>query len=99
MTFSERLTMSERTPLHPITSAAGAVFIEEAGWEVPAHFGDVTSEYAQAVQSAALFDASHRGKIELTGGDARAFLHNLCTNDITGLAVGAGCEAFLTTAK
>ena len=45
------------------------------------------------------FDLSHYGKIELAGGDARSFLHNLCTQDVKTLAVGASCEAFLTTTK
>jgi folate-binding protein YgfZ len=56
-------------------------------------------EYRAAVEDAALFDVSDRGKLELTGPDAPSFLHNLCTNDINGLALGAGCEAFFTTAK
>src|SRR5262249_8221727 len=47
----------------------------------------------------AIFDLSQYGKIELAGRDARSFLNNLCTQDVTNLAVGAGCEAFLTTAK
>jgi tRNA-modifying protein YgfZ len=91
--------MSARTPLHPLTGKAGAVFAEEAGWLVPAHFGDPALEYAGARDQAALFDVSHRGKVELTGADAVPFLHNLCTNDIKNLAPGTGCEAFLTTAK
>ncbi len=57
------------------------------------------SEYELARQKAALFDVSERGKIELTGADAVKFLHNLCTNDILNLPVGAGCEAFLCTVK
>ena len=35
----------------------------------------------------------------LTGPETLMFLHNLCTNDVKSLAVGYGCEAFLTTAK
>ena len=46
-----------------------------------------------------LFDRSDWGKVELAGPDARAFLHNLCTNSLKDLPEGAGCEAFLTTAK
>lgn len=55
------------------------------------------SEYDQARQSAVLFDLSARGKVELSGGDAAFFLHNLSSNDIKGLPVGAGCEAFFAT--
>jgi tRNA-modifying protein YgfZ len=66
---------------------------------MPAHYGDALAEYRQALDGAALFDASRRGKLELTGPDAPAFLHNLCTNDVANLPLGAGCEAFFTTAK
>jgi folate-binding protein YgfZ len=91
--------MAEQSPLHDVTAAAGAVFTEEAGWTMPAHFGDVAAEYRHAREHAALFDISHHGKIEVTGPDAAAFLHNLCTNDIKALKPGRGCEAFLTTVK
>lgn len=56
-------------------------------------------QYRAATTGAALFDLSRRGKIELAGRDARFFLHNLCTQDVKTLPVGAGCEAFLTTNK
>jgi hypothetical protein len=63
------------------------------------HFGDVQSEYAAATTGVAVFDVSDRLQIELTGKDARSFLHNFCTNDIKRLAAGDGCEAFVTNAK
>lgn len=90
--------MAERTPLHDLTSQAGAVFTEKAGWEVPADFGDPAAEYRQAREGAVLFDTSARGKVEVTGAEAGSFLHNLSTNDVKNLAVGAGCEAFFATA-
>ena len=49
--------------------------------------------------TATLFDLSAYGKIELAGRDARSFLHNLCTQDVQNLPVGADREAFLTTSK
>jgi folate-binding protein YgfZ len=91
--------MPESTPLHALTTEAGAAMIEEAGWEVPGRFGDGAGEYEQAVGGCVLFDTSHTGKIELTGGDATTFMHNLSTNSITDLPLGGGCESFLTTAK
>jgi folate-binding protein YgfZ len=87
------------TPLHELQARAGAAFVEQAGWEVPADFGDPWAESQSAWQSAALFDLSDLGKLELTGRDAGSFLHNLCTNDLKNLPVGAGCEAFLTNAQ
>jgi tRNA-modifying protein YgfZ len=91
--------MAEPTPLHDSTARAGAVFTDDAGWQVPARFGDVATEYELVRKEAGLFDVSHRGKIELSGPEAAFFLHNLSTNDIKDLPVGAGCEAFLTTNK
>jgi folate-binding protein YgfZ len=91
--------MAEPTPLHAVTTRAGAVFTEEAGWSVPAHFGDAAAEYRETVAGCSLFDRSLRGKVELTGAEASAFLHNLSTNDINDLPLGGGCEAFLTTNK
>ena len=57
------------------------------------------TDYQAAIEGAAFFDLSVQSKIELAGPDARAFLHNLCTQDVKNLPVGAGCEAFLTTSK
>jgi folate-binding protein YgfZ len=58
-----------------------------------------STDWSAAQSGAAVFDLSDRGQVELTGPDAVAFLHNLCTNDIKNLAVGRGCEFFLTTNK
>jgi glycine cleavage system T protein len=91
--------MAERTPLHEQTAAAGAVFIEEAGFLVPDHFGDAVAEHRHARNTAVLVEESHRGKVEVHGADAARFLHNLTTNDILNLPLGAGCESFMTTAK
>jgi folate-binding protein YgfZ len=91
--------MALRSPLHDACTRAGAHFTEEAGWHVPADFGDATAEVAAARDQAALFDRSDRSKVEVTGGEAGIFLHNLATNDIVGLPVGAGCESFLTNIK
>jgi tRNA-modifying protein YgfZ len=57
------------------------------------------SDYAAARNAAVVFDVSDRGQVELTGPDAPALLHNLCTNDIKNLPAGRGCEFFLTTNK
>lgn len=50
-------------------------------------------------EGAIAFDLSTRGKIEVTGPEAAMFLHNLCTNDIRSMPVGAGCEAFFANSK
>jgi folate-binding protein YgfZ len=46
-----------------------------------------------------LVDRSERGKLALTGPDAKAFLHGQVTNDIEGLEPGRGCYAAFLTHK
>lgn len=91
--------MAQHTPLHEQTRTSGAVFVEEADFLIPVHFGDVAAEYNAGRSAVVLVDQSPRGKIEVWGADAARFLHNLTTNDILNLKPGEGCEAFLTTAK
>src|SRR5947209_8775644 len=87
--------MARTTPLHE--QYPGVAVTEEAGWQVPAHFGDPSMEYESAKTGAAVFDRSHHGKIEAAGNDAVVFLHNLSTNNVKALTPGAGCEAFFCT--
>src|SRR3954462_6450455 len=44
-------------------------------------------------------DRSERGKLALTGSEAKAFLHGQVTNDIEGLVAGSGCYAAFLTHK
>src|SRR3954471_1649517 len=46
-----------------------------------------------------LLDRSERGKLALTGPEAKAFLHGQVTNDVEGLAPGDGCYAAFLTHK
>jgi tRNA-modifying protein YgfZ len=86
--------MPAPTPLTDLHRSAGATFTELAGHDVPAHFGDPNREYREALSWALLFDRSPAGKVEVSGKDAPSFLHNLCTNDVNGLPLGGGCEAY-----
>jgi folate-binding protein YgfZ len=86
--------MARPTPLTELHRVAGATFTEVAGFDVSAQFGDWRREYDAALNEAVLFDRTPAGKIELSGKDAPSFLHNLCTNDINGLPLGGGCEAY-----
>lgn len=51
------------------------------------------------IESCLLFDLSAQAKVAVTGPEAGAFLHNLCTQDIKGLPTWTSREAFLCTAK
>lgn len=54
-------------------------------------------DYHDTRTNAVLFDRSTQGKVEVCGKDAPSFLHNLSTNDIKTLPLGAGCEAYFCT--
>ncbi len=55
------------------------------------------AEHAALTERAGLVDRSERGKLLLTGPEAKDFLHGQVTNDVLGLEPGTGCyAAFLT---
>src|SRR5947209_10600416 len=58
-----------------------------------------TDEYRTATEACALLDRSDRGKLALTGTDAKGFLQGQVTNDVEALTAGSGCYAALLTPK
>jgi tRNA-modifying protein YgfZ len=58
-----------------------------------------TSEHVAIAEGAGLVDRSERGKLALTGADAKEFLAGQVTNDVVGLRAGEGCYAALLTPK
>ncbi len=57
------------------------------------------ADYVAATEGCALVDVSERGKLALTGAEAKDFLHGQVTNDIVGLEPGHGCYAAFLTHK
>ena len=55
--------------------------------------------YRTLVEGCGLVDRSERGKLALTGAEAKDFLHGQVTNDILGLEPGHGCYAAFLTHK
>lgn len=91
--------MLATSALHDLTQRAGAVFAEYANTSLPARYSDPAAEYLAATTGAAIFDYSHAAKLQLTGKDAPGFIHNISTNDIKGLPLGAGCETYFCDAR
>ena len=87
------------TPLEGRWRAESAHFGQVYGFERPLYFGktvepeltfgrpawfdQVGREVKQAHEHAAIFDQSTFGKIRVAGRDAEAFLHRLCTSDMS----------------
>ena len=59
----------------------------------------VVADTRVLTDSCGLVDRSERGKLALTGSEAKAFLHGQVTNDIEGLEPGHGCYAAFLTHK
>jgi folate-binding protein YgfZ len=57
------------------------------------------TEYRVLTDACGLIDRSERGKLALTGTEARSFLAGQVTNDIVGLQDGKGCYAAFLTHK
>ena len=92
----------QRSPLLPHLEEAGARLAERP--EAPGHtailtFGDVPAEVRAGADAAALFDASDRGSLRVTGADAGTFLHRILANDVRGIVAGGGNRNLLLTGK
>lgn len=57
------------------------------------------AEYVAATERVGEIDRSERGKLAVSGLDRAAFLDSVLSNDIAGIAVGAGADATLLTPK
>jgi len=57
------------------------------------------SEYTAITQGCGWLDRSDRGKLALTGADAKRFLQGQVSNDVEALTPGTGCYATLLTPK
>ena len=57
------------------------------------------SEYRALTESCGALDRSERGKLALTGADAKSFLQGQVSNDIESLSPGTGCYAAFLTPK
>ena len=61
---------------------------------------DTSADALRAMtEGCAVVDRSERGKLALTGAEAKEFLHGQVTNDIEGLEPGSGCYAAFLTHK
>jgi folate-binding protein YgfZ len=57
------------------------------------------TEYRVLTEECGVLDRSERGKLALTGPDAKSFLQGQVTNDIESLEPGSGCYAAFLTPK
>ncbi|TLY21860.1 MAG: aminomethyl transferase family protein [Nitrospirae bacterium] len=89
----------KRSRLYDEHSKRGASFIEQGGWEVPAHYGNAAAEHLAVRRGVGIADLSQRGKIRVTGDDRTKWLQSVISNDILPLAQGQGTYSSLLTHK
>jgi len=66
---------------------------------MPTIADELAAEHRALTRDCGLIDRSERGKLALTGGEAKSFLAGQVTNDIVGLSGGSGCYAAFLTHK
>lgn len=81
------------SPLHSLHEAHGAVFLEQGGWRLPAHFGDSAGEYDTVRSGAGWFDLADRAVLSVTGADSVEWLQGMVSNDVAALGEGEGIPA------
>lgn len=87
-----------RSPLTALHSAAGARLSPNDPPELLT-YGDVPGEYRAALDACALFDATERGRVVVSGADGASFLHRLFANDVRNQPVGTLRHNLLLSSK
>ncbi|MEC9408598.1 MAG: glycine cleavage system aminomethyltransferase GcvT [Pseudomonadota bacterium] len=77
--------MSQKTSLYARHEAAGAKFVDFAGWDMPIHYGSQLDEHHAVRQAAGMFDVSHMTAVDILGAGATAWLRRLLANDVAKL--------------
>ena len=78
----------KKTPLNQTHRQLGARMVDFGGWDMPVQYSGVIDEHLAVRQRAGLFDVSHMGEIEVSGGNALEFVQYLTTNDASTLVDG-----------
>ncbi|MEK7368573.1 MAG: glycine cleavage system aminomethyltransferase GcvT [Planctomycetota bacterium] len=80
--------MPRQTPLYSAHKALGANLTDFHGFLLPLEYTTISEEHLAVRNKAGIFDLSHMGEIEVSGGDALGFIQRIITNDAQGLPDG-----------
>src|SRR5437660_925560 len=64
-----------------------------------AYLAAPAGDYRTITEACGLLDRSERGKLALSGAEAKSFLQGQVSNDVEGLSEGDGCYAAFLTPK
>ncbi|RNE63819.1 glycine cleavage system aminomethyltransferase GcvT [Cryobacterium tepidiphilum] len=76
------------SPLHDRHEAAGALFTDFAGWNMPVRYSSDLAEHHAVRTAAGLFDLSHMAEIRVSGPDAPAFLDYALAGMLSAVQLG-----------
>ncbi|MDR1799038.1 MAG: glycine cleavage system aminomethyltransferase GcvT [Bifidobacteriaceae bacterium] len=76
------------SPLDAVHRAAGAVFTDFGGWELPLRFGSELAEHKAVRTAAGLFDLSHMAQFDLVGWGAGPGLDYALMGDHSSMPLG-----------
>ena len=85
----------KRTPLYDEHVRRGAKIIPFGGWLMPVQYTSIMDEHQAVRKHVGIFDISHMGQLIVDGGEARAWLNTMLTNNVDKLQVGTGQYTFL----
>ncbi len=88
-----------RTPLYERHAALGARLVPFAGWEMPVQYTSIVAEHKAVRSSAGVFDVSHMGELQLTGGGAHEYLQARLSNDLDRISDGHAQYTLLTNER
>jgi aminomethyltransferase len=79
----------KRTPLFDEHVRLGGKIVPFAGFEMPVQYpAGIIAEHQAVRRAAGMFDVSHMGELEASGGDALGFVQFVTTNDASRIEVG-----------
>jgi len=88
---------AKHTVLYALHEELGGKIVPFAGYALPVQYpAGIMAEHKQTRESAALFDVSHMGQVQLAGADRVAALEALVPADLAGLAPGRQRYSFFT---
>jgi len=85
--YDEHLKLTSKSRMSPF-----------AGYVMPLWYSTIAAEHQAVRRAAGLFDCTHMGVLEFSGGGAAGVLHAATTNDVRKLAVGRAQYSYILDA-
>jgi aminomethyltransferase len=81
-------TALKETPLSDVHLALGARLGAFGGWNMPIEYEGALAEHDAVRERVGLFDLTHLGKVDVTGGGALEMLQGVVSGELSRIAVG-----------